>query len=517
MKLIITVFGLSVLLVLGACEKTSLSDTLLPLEPFELSAIATSSKSITLSWTDNSTNELGFIIERKTGTDTYTILDSVGVNITTYLDTKVITGSTYSYRIYTYNLSGTSLTYSNQVTIAAVALPIITTQPVTNITLNSVVSGGDITDDGGSAVLAKGLVWSKSHNPTVDLATKTVDGEGEGSFTTSITGLSHSTKYYIKAYATNTSGTAYGNVIVFNTERTGLTVAGGNGEGTANNQLNRPVSLSIDDSDNMYIAEYWNDRIQKWTLGASEGVTVAGGNGKGSAANQLEDPTALQIDQYGNIYVCDQSNDRIQKFALGLFNAETVAGGNGYGTSSSQLWRPIDLQIDKDGIIYVCDYGNHRVQKWLPGAIEGITVAGGNGRGGASNQLSHPTGIFVDRFGAIYISDNSNDRIQKWTIGATEGVTVAGGNGSGNANNKLKAPKDIFVDKNGNIYISDEQNHRIQKWLPGAQEGITVAGGNGRGGASNQLSYPTGIFVDSKGYIYIADYWNNRIQRWAPF
>jgi uncharacterized protein (TIGR02145 family) len=79
------------------------------------------------------------------------------------------------------------------------------------------ISGGTISSDGGSAVSARGVCWSTSPGPTVALATKTSNGSGTGGFTSNISGLSKNTTYYVRAYATNTVGTAYGNEISFTT------------------------------------------------------------------------------------------------------------------------------------------------------------------------------------------------------------------------------------------------------------------------------------------------------------
>jgi len=86
----------------------------------------------------------------------------------------------------------------------------LTTTTPTNITQRSIVSGGNITSDGGSPVVARGVCWSTSQNPTI-LDPHTTDGNGTGAFTSNITGLSASTVYYIRAYAKNSAGEAYGN------------------------------------------------------------------------------------------------------------------------------------------------------------------------------------------------------------------------------------------------------------------------------------------------------------------
>ncbi len=96
-------------------------------------------------------------------------------------------------------------------------LPKLTTTAITSITATTASSGGSITDPGGSEVTARGVCWSTSANPTTALATKTTDGSGTGTFTSSITGLTASTLYYVRAYATNSYGTTYGNETSFTT------------------------------------------------------------------------------------------------------------------------------------------------------------------------------------------------------------------------------------------------------------------------------------------------------------
>ena len=91
----------------------------------------------------------------------------------------------------------------------------LSTTDISSITSNSVITGGSITSSGGLDITAKGVVWSVSNNPTILLSTKTNDGNGTNSFTSNITGLTPDTKYYIRAYATNKSGTNYGNEISF--------------------------------------------------------------------------------------------------------------------------------------------------------------------------------------------------------------------------------------------------------------------------------------------------------------
>ena len=104
--------------------------------------------------------------------------------------------------------------------------PSLTTTAVTSITATTATSGGNVTSIGGSNVSARGVCWSTSPNPTISNS-KTTNESGLGSFTSSITSLNASTTYYVRAYATNTSGTAYGEEISFTTSLGPGSVYGG--------------------------------------------------------------------------------------------------------------------------------------------------------------------------------------------------------------------------------------------------------------------------------------------------
>ena len=135
--------------------------------------------------------------------------------------TSNITGltgnTTYYVRAYATNSKGTS--YGEQrsfKTDEVTYKPTVTTKSVSNITETSAVCGGNVTSDGGSTVTAKGVCWSTSQNPTID-DSKTNDGSGSGSYTSNITGLTGNTTYYVRAYATNSEGTSYGEQRSFTT------------------------------------------------------------------------------------------------------------------------------------------------------------------------------------------------------------------------------------------------------------------------------------------------------------
>ena len=135
--------------------------------------------------------------------------------------TSTITGltqnTTYYVRAYATNSVGTA--YGSEETFTTPTTPTLTTTAISAITDNSAQSGGNITDDGGATVTARGVCWSTSWSPTI-ADSKTTDGSGTGSFTSSLTGLSSETTYYVRAYATNSVGSEYGQQVILKTYNT---------------------------------------------------------------------------------------------------------------------------------------------------------------------------------------------------------------------------------------------------------------------------------------------------------
>ena len=100
--------------------------TPVPLPPTNLTGTIVSSTQINLSWTDNSTDETGFKIERKTLNGIYEVVGTTGSNVNTFNNTGLTTNTTYVYRIFSYNSGGNSATYSNEITIFLSTIPYVT-------------------------------------------------------------------------------------------------------------------------------------------------------------------------------------------------------------------------------------------------------------------------------------------------------------------------------------------------------------------------------------------------------
>lgn len=131
--------------------------------------------------------------------------------------TGLTANTTYYLRAYATNSAGTGYGEQKEFTTSPTpVVPTLTTTTITSITRTTASSGGNITDNGGTEVTARGVCWSTTQTPTVT-DSKTENGTGVGEFTSNLTGLAAHTTYYVRAYATNSAGTGYGNEVQFTT------------------------------------------------------------------------------------------------------------------------------------------------------------------------------------------------------------------------------------------------------------------------------------------------------------
>lgn len=143
-------------------------------------------------------------------------VDGSGTETFTANITGLAPSTTYNVRSYAINSVGTS--YGNEISFMTQSGVIgITTDAATSINALTATSGGTISTDGGSIVTDCGICWSTSQNPTL-LNDKITKGAGLNSYTTNLSGLTPSTTYYLRAYATNSVGTTYGNEVSFTTQ-----------------------------------------------------------------------------------------------------------------------------------------------------------------------------------------------------------------------------------------------------------------------------------------------------------
>ncbi|CAM4920566.1 unnamed protein product [Rotaria socialis] len=288
-------------------------------------------------------------------------------------------------------------------------------------------------------------------------------------------------------------------------QQNGVIVAGGNGQGSAINQLSVPYSSYVDDCQTAYVAEYFNHRIVEWKSGATSGQVIAGGNGPGNGANQLSHPLYVIVDKERNsLIICDHANLRVVRWPRqNGRSGETIVSNN----------HCAGLTIDENGSLYVVNYGQHEVRRYRMGKSQGTVVAGGDGNGNRLNQLTYPHYVFVDPDHSVYVSDNENHRVMKWMDGAKQGIVVAGGQGRWSSFTQLSYPYGVVVDQLGTVYVADQGNARIMRWLKGATQGSVIVGGNGGGVQSNQLNRSSGLLFDRHGNFYVVEQGNHRVQK----
>ncbi|CAF1498006.1 unnamed protein product [Rotaria magnacalcarata] len=273
----------------------------------------------------------------------------------------------------------------------------------------------------------------------------------------------------------------------------GVTVAGGNGEGSATNQLSNPNGLFVDDDQTVVIADLRNHRIMQ----SKNGDTTNG------------QPTDVLIDkETDSLIICANVNQRVVRWSRrsGTTQGEVLIG-------NIRCW---GLAMDEQRYLYVSDVGKHEVRRYQSGEKNSTLVAGGSGQGAGLNQLNYPRYLFVDRQQNVYVSEYYNHRVMKWNRGAKEGIVVAGGQGQGSALTQLENPEGIFVDTVGTLYVADRGNHRVMRWTQGdKKQGTVIVGGNGAGAEANQFYLLVGLSFDRHGNLYVADAGNHRVQRFS--
>jgi predicted outer membrane repeat protein len=253
----------------------------------------------------------------------------------------------------------------------------------------------------------------------------------------------------------------------------GTTVAGSKvgGVGNDSSMLNIPVDVFRASDNKLYIADSGANRIHRWDEGGTYGTTVAGSSAGTAGADSvsLSGPTGVFVDFLGNIYVADYNNNRVQKWAVGASYGVTVAGSptGASGSDSSKLNGPASVWVDKNQNVYVSDQRNNRVQKWALGATYGITVAGDSTGtiGSDSLHLNAPAAIHLDRNDVLYISDMNNHRVMKLVPNINYMIRVAGDGTAGLDSASVSHPWGMDIDTyTGDVYVSDQDNNRIQRW-----------------------------------------------------
>jgi hypothetical protein len=386
------------------------------------------------------------------------------------------------------------------------SLPILTTTPVTNITDSTASSGGTISSAGGSSVMGRGVNWDTAS--TFASIKSSSDGTGTGNFSSSLTGIFPATTYYVRAYAINSVGTGYGNIVKFTTSFisskytvTALAGTGATGSGDGNGNIatfSSPVGVCVDLAGNVYAADGGDNKIRKISPG---GVVSTLAVTDGS-------PTDVAVDALGNVYVSETTFKILRITPAGTVTIFAGSGINssvdGTGTAAS-FSDPLTLAIDVSGNLFVGDVSAFR--KITPaGVVTTLPITG--------TQL---VAIAVDKNKNLYISDGFI--IKKVdTLGVMS--FIAGGQGSSDgfgATAGFNSITELKTDQAGNIYAADARNNKIRLISPAGM--VTTLAGTGLPGETDgnagaaTFKFPTGLAIDLSGNIYVADATGNKIRK----
>ncbi len=251
-----------------------------------------------------------------------------------------------------------------------------------------------------------------------------------------------------------------------------------------------PADITLDGAGNLYVADSNNERIRKVIAATGIITTVAGsgtrgfsGDGGPATAASFSFPLSVAVDGSGNLYIADSGNHRIRKVTAATGIITTVAGNgrddfsfNPGPATAVPLRSPGAVAVDSSGNFYIVD-GWHRVRKVTAATGVLTTVAGsfpegsreGDGVPATTVALFSPVDVAVDGSGNFYIADTGNERVRKVTAATGILTTVAGsgvrgfsGDGGPARAASLSGPSGVALDGSGNLYVADNGSNRIR-------------------------------------------------------
>jgi sugar lactone lactonase YvrE len=327
----------------------------------------------------------------------------------------------------------------------------------------------------------------------------------------------------------------------------GTGTAGFSGDGgvATSARLNMPKSVEADGAGNLYIADSSNHRIRR-VSGDGKITTIAGtgsadfsGDGGAATLAKLYTPRGIAVDESGNLFFADFDNARIRKVATDG-TISTVAGtgtlgfsGDGGPATSAELHWPIGVAVDGAGDLFFTDTYNNRVRKvTVSGTITTVAGTGGgafSGDGGpaTSAELYWPVGVAVDAAGNLFIADSGHQCVRmvatNGTITTMAGGGLAGYIGDGGAATlaSLSWPYGMAVDGAGNLLITERESNRIRRvWGVAAKAGATITGAasvsheaDDAGGATVPLLLEIAGTVPSGAELVVRDVTGGRSER----
>jgi DNA-binding beta-propeller fold protein YncE len=273
--------------------------------------------------------------------------------------------------------------------------------------------------------------------------------------------------------------------------------------------FNTPRNLAFGPDGSIYVADTGNHRVVHLDLTGQ----ILNTWGSQTPANQVppapgtfNEPWGITVDPQGNVYVADTWNHRIQKFSAdGTFLLEWGTGG--VATEGSSLfWGPRSVAVDPEsGNVYVTDTGNKRVAVFDANGTFlfdfGLTEPG---------MLNEPVGLAIDPNGIVYVADTWNLRVVSFTL---DGQYLSDWRVYGWNSDTLDNKPYIAVDASGRVYVTDPEGYRVIGFEPGG-EALVAFGQYGQ--EPESFALPIGIAIAPDGKVWIADAGNNRLAAFVP-
>jgi hypothetical protein len=225
--------------------------------------------------------------------------------------------------------------------------------------------------------------------------------------------------------------------------------------GSGPGQFYQPAGVAVNKSTaHIYVTDMDQQKIQKFLIVAQGATYVSQWGSYGSGNGQLSSPRGIAVDSSGNVYVADFNNDRIQKFtSTGAYLSKWGTPGSGDG----QFITPIGVAVDVDDNVYVADFGNNRVQKFNSSGTYILKFT-----------VSEPRGLSVGDDGRVYVSTGSNGSVEVYladiyvaTIGQS-GAETAGNFGVADGVSVVTLARNTGVGGCAYLFVSDTLYHTVQ-------------------------------------------------------
>ena len=263
--------------------------------------------------------------------------------------------------------------------------------------------------------------------------------------------------------------------------------------------VERPMSVAVDNVGNVYVGND-NDVIRKY---ASSGVSQLSFGSTGQHAGEFNGLYGLAVDENGNIYVADYANSRIQKFS----------SSGAYLFSINNIVNPAGIVLDSSGNIYV--FGDLLTKYNSTGVLQWQTGSNGIANGQFRTLFSKQKGVALDSAGNVYVIDTFNQRVQKFNSSGVYQSQF--GNFGYNVGQFILPDSIVISSTTGNIYVGDILRNDIQEFNSSgvfqSKFGSYAVGiGGSNTGYFNEVH---GLAMSSDGGIYVADIGNRRIQKFV--